>query len=104
MGHILLRPIKRSFLARKMSQISQTYNAIKTNDVGIVAPADSRIEEAIPSSCFDKYVIFMFEDAKVMAIADYDLYLKGAYGDYMQLPSPDKRVSLHKIIEMDLDY
>ena len=95
MGHILLHPIKRAYIVRKMSQISQTFNAIKTNDVGIVVPADSRMEEAIPASCFDKYVSCKFEDAELMAIADYDLYLKAAYGDYMQLPPEEKRVSHH---------
>ena len=95
MGHILLHPIKRAYIVRKMSQISQPFNAIKTNDVGIVVPADSRMEEAIPASCFDKYVSCKFEDAELMAIADYDLYLKAAYGDYMQLPPEEKRVSHH---------
>ena len=94
-GHILLRPIKRSSIAIKMSRLSQTYNAIKTNDVGIVVPADSRIEEVIPAFCFDKYATCQFEDCEVMAIADYDLYLKAAYGDYMQLPPVNKRVSHH---------
>ena len=95
LAHILLRPIKRTYIVRKMSQRSQSYNVVKTIDVGIVLPADSRIEEAIPAFCFDKYVTCQFEDCEVMAIADYDLYLKAAYGDYMQLPPEEKRVSHH---------
>ena len=27
----------------------------------------------------------------------YDTYLRGLYGDYMQLPPEDKRVSLHNL-------
>lgn len=94
-GHMLLRPINKSIIVRKMSQISQTFNAIKTVYVGIVVPADSRIEEAIPASSFDKYVSCKFEDVEVMAIENYDLYLKAAYGDYMKLPPIEKRVSHH---------
>lgn len=95
MGHILLYPIKKVCIVRKMSRISQIYNATKTNEVAVVVPSDSRLEEAIPASCFDEYITCKFEDVDVMAIAAYDLYLKGAYGNYMQLPPEEKRVSHH---------
>ena len=95
LAHILLRPIKRTYIVRKMSQIAQSYNVAKTIDVGIVVPADSRIEEAIPSSSFNEYIICKFEDAEVQTIGEYDKYLKAAYGDYMQLPPVEKRVSHH---------
>lgn len=38
-----------------------------------------------------------FEDTEVSVIASYDSYLRGVYGDYMQLPPEDQRVSPHDI-------
>ena len=38
-------------------------------------------------------VVFDFEDTKFMAIKEYDLYLKKHYGDYMQLPPIENRIS-----------
>ena len=43
-----------------------------------------------------KYSLLLdFEGRKYMAIQGYDSYLKDLYGDYMQLPSEDKRVPTH---------
>jgi lipopolysaccharide cholinephosphotransferase len=39
-----------------------------------------------------------FEDMEVLIPAGYDRYLKRQYGDYMQLPPPEKRVSTHNVI------
>ena len=63
--------------------------------MGIVAPADSRIEEAIPSRYFDEYVSLTFEHLNAMGIKAYNEYLTASYGDYMQLPPVELRVSHH---------
>ncbi len=49
----------------------------------------NNIEEYEPS------VVLDFEDRKCKVPKDYDLILKKFYGDYMQLPPEEKRVSHH---------
>ena len=44
---------------------------------------------------FENVIDFPFEDVCVKIPADYDGYLKCLYGDYMTLPSEEKRVSNH---------
>lgn len=38
------------------------------------------------------YIDLPFSTFKVMAVANYETYLKKTYGNYMQLPPPEKRV------------
>lgn len=51
--------------------------------------------EVIPAEAFDGFVEMDFEGRKFKAIAGWETYLKSLYGDYMQLPPPEKRVSNH---------
>ena len=94
-GHRLLFFISRRQLAHKLSELASKYQGQKTTFMGIVAPADSRIEEAVPSNCFEEYIELPFENINVMSIKNYDCYLSAAFGDYMQLPPEEKRVSHH---------
>ena len=94
-GHSFLFFISRRQLAHKMSELASKYQGQKTTFMGIVAPADSRIEEAVPSNCFEEYIELPFESINVMSIKNYDCYLSAAFGDYMQLPPEEKRVSHH---------
>ena len=54
-----------------------------------------REKEILPQSVFTEYIDIQFENRTFKAIADYDRYLSSIYGDYMQLPPEDKRVSHH---------
>ena len=97
-GHILLSFFSKRFLARRMSGMASKYAGMNTSYVGIVAPADSRIEEAIPSIYFEEYVELPFENINVMSIKEFDKYLNAAYGDYMQLPPIEQRISHHEYV------
>ena len=45
---------------------------------------------------------FIFENTEFSVPEDSDLYLRTAYGDYMQLPPIEKRGNQHQIIELKL--
>lgn len=49
------------------------------------------IKTRLPADSFESFVSVEFEGKEFMAIEKWETYLKGMYGDYMQLPPEDKR-------------
>lgn len=56
-----------------------------------------------PRNIFESYTDVTFENAKFSVVADYDLYLRILYGDYMRLPPPEKRIAAAHALMVDLD-
>ena len=52
---------------------------------------------------FGQPKLFSFEDMQICGPADAHAYLTGIYGDYMQLPPEEKRVSSHDYLLLDLE-
>lgn len=48
-----------------------------------------------PKSVFDDYIDLPFEDKTFRSIKDYDCVLTALYGNYMQLPPVEKRITHH---------
>ena len=48
------------------------------------------------SSDFDDFIKVCFEGKSFCALRNYDRYLRAYYGDYMQLPPLEKRISVHQ--------
>lgn len=59
--------------------------------------------ELFPKSWFSSTVELPFEDFTVKVCKEYHKYLTQLYGDYMQLPPVEKRVSYHGHYFVDLD-
>lgn len=51
--------------------------------------------EIVPASVHQSHIDLPFEDRTYMAVADYHTYLSNLFGDYMQLPPEEKRVTHH---------
>lgn len=66
----------------------------KSAFVGIVCGA-YRMREIMPASIYEEYTDIGFEGHSFRTIAKYDEYLSTVYGNYMQLPPEDKRVTHH---------
>ena len=49
------------------------------------------MQNEYPKACFDHAVYHEFEGLMMPLPADYDTYLKMAFGNYMELPPADKR-------------
>ena len=54
-----------------------------------------REKEIMPKQVFEEYILVPFEDAEFMATKEWDTYLTKIYGNYMQLPPEEKRVTHH---------
>ena len=51
--------------------------------------------QCVPASAFTTFVDVDFEGRKAKALVGWDIYLRNVFGDYMQLPPLEKRVSKH---------
>lgn len=56
-----------------------------------------------PKEAFDKAIFKPFGDTTMPIPVGYDDYLRIAFGDYMKLPSEEKRVAQHEVLFMDLE-
>lgn len=53
-------------------------------------------KEIMEKTLFDNVIQLSFEGRNFAAVADYDTFLRKLYGDYMQLPPLEKRVTHHE--------
>ncbi len=80
-----------------IASINRYYDAFQSEKsayVGIVCGA-YRSREIMPSSVYEAYTDITFEGKTFKAISRFDEYLTTIYGDYMQLPPENQRVTHH---------
>ncbi|MFR7677767.1 MAG: phosphorylcholine transferase LicD [Acutalibacteraceae bacterium] len=63
--------------------------------VGVPVIGYDNVLKRINRSCFDESIPVHFEGEVYLAPKGYDEFLRTLYGDYMQLPPEDKRISTH---------
>ncbi len=59
-----------------------------------------RTREIVPAEFYGQGKMYPFEDMELRGMDMYDEYLTYTYGDYMQLPSEDKRKTHFKIVSI----
>lgn len=95
---ILLTPFSLRTIAQIISKKGKSIS-LKTKYAADVAGGYG-LKEILPSTIFDNLISLPFEGKLFKCIADYDIYLSSVFGNYMQLPPLEKRVSPHTISEM----
>ncbi len=55
-------------------------------------------KEIFPREMFNNLIKLPFEGKEYLAVKDYDAYLTSQYGNYMQLPPEEKRISTHNSV------
>lgn len=96
-GH-LIDDLGISTVSRYVSRIenlSQKYNANNTHYCGIASIATYGVKKRNRKDIYASAVEVVFEGLKFFAPVGYDEYLKDVYGDYMQLPPVEKRITHH---------
>lgn len=85
-------PVRK--FAEYLDKLSKIYNDKNThyvfsNSQGLF------VKKRFLKKVFENVVDLPFEDRTFKGFADYDEYLRNAYGDYMKYPPVEKRVSSH---------
>ena len=61
------------------------------------------VREVMPKAVFGEPVEYQFEDMKAFGVANYDEYLTRVYGNWMELPPVEKRVTHHDFLDFNLN-
>ena len=83
--------------ARGLAKAASRFSYAKSAYAGVCVITIHGTRERMPKSVFANNVELTFEGLTLPAPVGYDTYLRGLYDDYMQLPPPEKRHSVHGI-------
>lgn len=94
-------PFSLSYVYKKAEKTAKLYYGSDNSDI---IPFMSRFgeREIFSRSLFENTKDTMFEGHMLKIPTEYDYILRQIYGDYMQFPPEDERVSRHKIVELSL--
>lgn len=92
------------FLVRCMAREASRYSYAKANYIGISANALYGVGERYRKDKAFPLAEVPFEGKMYPAVACYDEYLTGIYGDYMKLPPKEKRKSHHIRVFLKKDF
>lgn len=89
---LMSRLLSREFLVKKLNSLIKKYNYESSRFAGAFTGYYG-IKERHEKDVFENYVDVPFENITCSAIMHYDLYLTQHYGNYMELPPEEKRVT-----------
>lgn len=97
-------PIKKEILGRLIDKEINVKTSDETKDYYVERDGMFKGKFVFPKVWFNRYIDLLFEDTYFKAPIEYDLILKHAYGDYMQLPPEEERLKGHSVLGIELDY
>lgn len=92
-GRIIVRPFPEDFFIKKISSNAKKHCDEQTEYVGDFTSFSNLICE---KDVFSSFVTAEFEGKSYNVPCGYDKWLRAFYGDYMQLPPENKRVTHHR--------
>ena len=98
LSDLLFRDVNSAVNGRDLMYQSFKASSLVTNYCGAWGK-----KEVVPKQWLEETVKLEFEGAVFCAPKEYDKYLRNVYGDYMQLPPENKRISHHYTECVDLD-
>lgn len=96
-SRVLLVPFSFSFLCKTLNQYAQKYNDKGTNHVYENCLGVYNSKRPWLKVDFDQVISSSFENHIIYIMKGFDDYLSCVYGDYMELPPVEKRVSTHTV-------
>lgn len=94
----VLRPLRPLFKRTVLS-----YPSINSGEWLVALSGASGKKDVYKAEWFDGVITYPFEDTTIDVPTGYDAYLRHMYGDYMQLPPEEKRVSHHPHFYLNLE-
>lgn len=88
------KPIKYKDYCQEIISLVSKYNTYNSEQV-VVFDTPYGLKTIMDREIFNSIIELEFEGNRFYAPKDYDAYLKTLYGDYMQLPPVEKRISSH---------
>ena len=95
--HILLKPISKNYLFRKLDAASQKYNNVSCRMKSFI----KNPSQTIPSIDLENLAIIEFEGIPVKCPGNPEAYLRYVFGDFMTLPPKEKRIG-HKPYKLEV--
>lgn len=91
----LLKIFPRNYFVKRIIENSKKYSKHSTKRVGnFLARARIKIDKDV---VFKSYELMEFEGKYYKVPVEYDTWLRAFYGDYMELPPLEKRISSHSV-------
>lgn len=94
-GYHILRHFPTGYFASKVLQNAMKYSGQET---GYVGNFTAFVKFKVPIRVFNSFIEVLFEGKMYPAPVGYDEWLRAYYGDYMQLPPEEKRVTHHMFV------
>ena len=92
--YIMSRFVRHTTLIKAIEKKYRDFDFYENEYVGNLC-SDKRDRSIIKRSEIDTYVTLTFEGEEFSVFSGYKTYLTNMFGDYMQLPPEDKRVTHH---------
>ena len=92
---VITRPITTSYLIKKINKICQIPTHSENGYYGMIMFGGKGC--IYEKDFYNKLIDVEFEGMKFKCLKDFDIMLRAVYGNYMELPPPDKRVPPHQI-------
>lgn len=89
-----LKPISYKKLVADTIALAKKYQGCPGDYCGDVVMGYNW-KEVQKRSNFDEYLLMPFEDGMFYVCKGYENYLRSTFGDYMQLPPPEQRITHH---------
>ena len=92
----LIRLIGYKFYLKKIIDLQKKIDYSRSKCVGVIA-GRAGIKEVMLKQDMFPMIYVEFNGKKYTAIANYDIYLRNLYCDYMKLPPKEEQISRHEI-------
>ena len=94
------RILPTDFIRARKKVAFTRYNKMKASRLVTAEGSYRYMKEKIPVRYIRNLIMMPFEDTEFPAFAEFELYLRSMYGDYMKLPPEDQR-NKHNILGVD---
>lgn len=97
------RAFSLNFINELNSSIIKYYKELESTHCTSYTSGAGYDKHHVNKSIFEALTDMDFEGIKFTCPVDYDTYLRKVYGDYMELPKANERVSQHRVLKIDIE-